>query len=366
MAPDLMITKGSVMTYYCFDIANEIKIDEIESVFGKRPVKSNIILERLTPNYVKYTKPPLLLRLGKKRLGKFNFETEVKLYEFGVITVRFWMPIKSSLKGLKALSSKLINNKDLEKAAKETVNKIKEEIELSVETHKMDVDEFFEDYIIFEVNKFSRKVTPDELLEKHRFDIAKALRCEEAELSRKELLDAVKFHLSYYADDIVFIDWNAAFIFDEKHTYDVTDVLEYAVIELLELRTYDTVLDRVLDKAYTDLLKKNRFSLSPHTKTLSYLTEVRLEVSDVIEKVENSLKLVGDLYLAKVYTIASGRFYHEKWRRGVEKKLETLESIYTTLSSRQWDRKLLLVEVFMGALFMVWFLMELFLLFVGK
>ncbi len=364
MESELKITKGSVMVYYCFDVANEIDTEHIQTVFGKKPEKGEIILERLTPSYVQYTNPPLLIRLGKKKIGKFRMEAEVKLYEFGVITVRFWMPIKSSLKNLKTLSSQLINNKYLEREAKETVRKIKSEVQISIETHKMEVKEFFEDYIIFEVNKFNKKTTPEELLEKHKFEIAKILRCEEAELSRKELLDAVKFHLSYYKDDIVFIDWNAAFIFDEKHTYDVTDVLEYAVIELLELRTYDTVLDKVLEKAYSDLLKKSRFSLSPHTKTINYLTEVRLEISDVIEKVENSLKLIGDLYLAKVYTIASGRFYHEKWRRGVEKKLDTLESIYSTLSSRQWDRKLLLVEVFMGALFMIWFLMEIVLLFV--
>ncbi len=366
METELKITKGSVTVYYCFDIANEIDIDKIETVFGKKPEKGNIVLERLTPSYVQYKNPPLLIRLGKKKIGKFNFELEAKLYEFGVVTIRLWMPISGSIKSLQQLSSKLVNNKELEKAARAELDKIKKEIQPSLETHKMEVDQFFEDYIIFEVNKFNRKITPDDLLEKYKMDIARALRCEEGELSRHELLDAVKFHLSYYKDDIVFIDWNAAFIFDEKHTYDVTDVLEYAVIELLELRTYDTVLDSVLDKAYSDLLKKNRFSLSPHTKTLNYLAEVRLEISDVIEKVENSLKLIGDLYLAKVYTLASGRFYHEKWRRGVEKKLETLEGIYSMLSGRQWDRKLLLVEIFMTALFIIWFATELVLLFVGK
>ncbi len=361
---ELKIAKGSVMVYYCFDIANEIDLDKIETVFGKKPESGEIILERLTPSYVQYKKPPILLRLGKRSIGKFKFELEAKLYRFGVVTVRLWMPIKCSIKNLYQLSSELANNSELEKTARAELEKIKKEIHPKLETHKMDVEEFFEDYIIFEINKFNRKVTPEELLEKYKMDIAHALRCEKGELSRRELLDAVKFYLSYYKDDIVFIDWNAALIFDEKHTYDVTDVLEYAVIELLELRTYDTVLDKVLDKAYSDLLKKTRFSLSPHTKTINYLTEVRLEISDVIEKVENSLKLVGDLYLAKVYTIASGRFYHDKWRKGVEKKLDTLESIYSTLSGRQWDRKLLLVEIFMGALFMAWFLMEIVLLFV--
>ena len=363
---DLRIKSGNAMVYYCFDIANEIDIDKIETILGKMAEKKNIVFERITPSYVQYAKPPILVRMGKRKVGRFNFEVEAKLYDFGVVTIRFWMRIRGPLKGLKELSSKLVNNKRLEDVAREEVKKIKEDVSQVTESHKMQIEEFFEDYIIFEVNKFNRPVKPEELVENYKIDIARALRSENR-LSMHELLDAIKFHLSYYKDDIVFIDWNAAFIFDEKHTYDVHDVLEYAVIELLELRTYDTVLDRVLDKAYTDMLKSKKFSLSPYSKTMDYLTTVKLEISDIIEKVENSLKLVGDLYLAKVYTVASGRFYHEKWRRSVEKKLETIESIYSTISSRVWDRRLLFVEVFMTLLFTVWFVTELIILFViGK
>jgi len=358
----LKIKSGNAMVYYCFDVANEIDIDHIESIFGKKPEKRGLIAERLTPRYVQYSKPPLLVRLGKKKIGKLSFDLEAKIYDFGVVTIRFWTPINGELKDLKEISSRLIENKTLEDLSRKELGRIKEEIKAATAFHKMDVEEFYEDYLIFEVNKFDRKITPEELLENYKMEIAKTLRCENR-LSTHELLDAVKFHLSYYRDDIVFIDWNAAFIFDEKHTYDVHDVLEYAVIELLELRTYDTVLDKVLEKAYDDMGKKQGLSLYPHSKTMNYLATVKLEISDVIEKVENSLKLVGDPYLAKVYTVASNRFYHDKWRNGVEKKLDTVESIYSTLSGRTWDRRLLFVEIFMTLLFVIWFIMELIILF---
>ena len=125
---DLKITKGSVMIYYCFDIANDIDIDHIETIFGKRPEKKSIVVERITPSYVQYTKPPLLVRLGQKSVGKWNFNLEAKLCDFGVVTIRLWMPVKGSIKDLKKLSSKLINNKDLEKIAKDEVKRIRNEI----------------------------------------------------------------------------------------------------------------------------------------------------------------------------------------------------------------------------------------------
>ena len=222
------------------------------------------------------------------------------------------------------------------------------------------------DGIIVEVNKFNMPVTAKELVEKHRLEIGQLLRCEEAELDESQITDSLKQPLSYSKKDLVLIDWNAAFIYDTKHNYDVIDIIEYAVIELLELRTYDTVLDNVLDKAYTDVLKKKKgFSLSPYSKTMDYLAEVKLEISDIIEKVENSLKLIGDLYLAKVYAVAAERFYHEKWRRSVEKKMETVEHIYSTTTSRMWDRKLLLVEIFMTLFFVLWFVTELVIFFVA-
>jgi hypothetical protein len=43
-------------------------------------------------------------------------------------------------------------------------------------------------------------------------------------------------------------------------------------------------------------------TLRPFATIIDYLSEVKLDVSEVIEKVTNSLKLIGDPYLARVYT----------------------------------------------------------------
>src|SRR3989338_4655016 len=110
----LKIKSGNAMVYYCFDVANEIDIDHIESIFGKKPEKRGLISERLTPRYVQYSKPPLLVRLGKKKIGKLSFDLEAKIYDFGVVTIRFWTPINGELKDLKEISSRLIENKTLE------------------------------------------------------------------------------------------------------------------------------------------------------------------------------------------------------------------------------------------------------------
>jgi len=362
----LTIQNGNLMVYYCFDIANEIKLDKVEKVFGKKPETSELVVERLTPEYIRHRVPPLLVRMGKVKIGKTEFIVKAKIYDFGVVTIIFVSKLRGKLNDLKKLSQKIASSKVLPKEARKFLEKIKQEIEPSMERHKIQVEEFFEDFLIFKVNKFYQKTKIPDLLKDHGKNIAKALRCDAGNLSENEIQDAIKNPLSYYEDDLVVVDWNAAFIYDKKESYDLIDVLEYALIESLELRTYDTVLDIVLEKAYTDISNIKKFSLYPHSKTISYLTEVKVEISDIIEKVSNLIKLIGDVYLAKVYASASERFYMNEWRKSVEKKLDTIESIYSTISGRTWDRRLLLVEVFMTALFVVWFALEMTLLLLGK
>jgi len=362
----LQIKDGLLMLYYCFDIANEIKLDKVEKVFGEKPKQSELVFERLTPKYIKHRTAPLLIRMGNFSAEKMQFSVDAKLYDFGVITIRFISKLTSDLDVLKKISSKIANSEELPKEAKRILEKIKKEIEPAVEKHIIEVEEFFEDYIIFKANEFDKKIKSEELLKNYSDEIAQALRCDSGSLSNQELKNAVKNPLSYYDDDLVIVDWNSAFVYDREHSYDVIDVIEYALIESLELRTYDTVLDTAIEKAYADLLTKKKFGLSPFSSKLDYLSTIKLEISDIIEKISNFMKLVGDDYLAKVYSTASERFYLDKWRSSVERKLDTVESTYSTLSGRLSNRRLLFVEVLMTILFFVWFITDIAILFLGK
>src|SRR3989338_6712469 len=160
----LQIKDGLLMLYYCFDIANEIHLDKVEKVFGKKPEPTELVLERLTPKYIRHRVAPLLVRMPKVSVGKDQFLVDVKLYDFGVVTIRFQKKLESTLSELKKISTQFANNKDLENEAKKILEKIKKEIELAIEKHRLQVEEFFEDYIVFKANAFEKKIKSDELL----------------------------------------------------------------------------------------------------------------------------------------------------------------------------------------------------------
>jgi hypothetical protein len=72
----------------------------------------------------------------------------------------------------------------------------------------------------------------------------------------------------------------------------------------------------------------------------------RLQVDGALlfESVNNTLKLIGDQYLARAYRLASQRFRLAEWDQGISRKLDALESIYKKLSDRQASFRLEILE----------------------
>ena len=58
----------------------------------------------------------------------------------------------------------------------------------------------------------------------------------------------------------------------------------------------------------------------------------------------NTLKLLGDQYLARVYRLASQRFHLEAWDASILRKLQTLENIYGKMSDRAGTRRMEVLE----------------------
>lgn len=341
------------MSYWCFDIGNEIKLEEIEKIYGKRVEKIFLTYERLIPEYVQYKVPPLLVRIGTKKIGNVEWNIDAKVYDFGVITLR----LSTKIKGITNDITDFLNKTEQEAKKKvfvildTIINDIKDYID------KPSAEKIFSNYTIFFVQKFDNAWKPQEIIKKFSNEIAHLLRSESKKLSEQEIKDILKNPLSYYSDDLTIIDFNSAFIYDPRKSYDVPDVLEYAIIELTEFRTYDNFLDSVLETTYEKLSKRRFFGLGT---ALNKLSQIKLEISELKEKVENFLKLTDDSYLGKIYMAASNKFYLEKWKSSVKEKLELLDSLY----SKSWERVQTVRMVWLEAAIVVLFILDIILILV--
>ncbi len=349
----LRVEEGLIMRYFCFDVGNEIKLEEIEKVLGKKAEKVLLTYERLTPEYVQYKTPPLFIRLGIERINNREWFADVKLYDFGVVTVRLW----TNMKGASNEISRMLKSAedDLQERAVYILNKILNEIKNYIVKPLIEVEKTFSNYTLFFVQRFDRAWKPQELVKKNGDEIAHFLRYENKRLSDPEIRDILRIPLSYYSDDLTIIDFKSALIYDPRKSYDVPDVLEYAIIELTELRVYDDFLDSVLETTYEELGKKKFFARS---KIIDKLSQIRLEVSEVKEKVENFIKLIDDSYLGKIYVAAGNKFYLEKWKSSVKEKLELLDSLYT----KSWERLQTSRNVWLEAAIVALFILDIILI----
>jgi hypothetical protein len=169
------------------------------------------------------------------------------------------------------------------------------------------------------------------------------VRLEDKPLSAEEIADATAQPLAYGEHDLVLVDWAAAFVVDAEPAATLA-VLEFANVQLVELKHLDSELDRGLDQIWAMANDRSLFSRFRLRSNLRKLAELELEGAALFDGVTNALKLFGDASLARVQRAAGRRFRIEDWEKSIARKLETLGSVSTRLESRQSQYRSELLE----------------------
>jgi len=266
------------------------------------------------------------------------------IYDFGAVAVIYALPIEGSFEELLAVSEELYDNELLLSDSRQRVNQLLQVIgDAANQAHPSPV---VEDYVIFHVESFAQPLDLNLFAVSQARQIAQILRAERQPLSDQEVEDALSARVSYGVDDITIVDWNGALIIDREGE-DVRAVLEYANVELLEMRYLDQKLDRALDQAFGSLSKPILSLprlLGYYGADLRRVAELQVDNAVLFEGVNNTLKLLGDQYLARVYRTANQRFHLKEWDESILRKLETLESIYEKISDQASNRRMEMLE----------------------
>jgi hypothetical protein len=173
------------------------------------------------------------------------------------------------------------------------------------------------------------------------------LRAEEGALAPEQVRDAVSACTSYGNDDFAVIDWNGAIVVD-RTPEDALSVLEFANVELIEMRWLDDQLEDALEEAFRTASQSMRgarilsVQTGRHTRRIA---ELQIDAAALYESVNNALKLFGDQWLARLHQSATHRLHIDDYERSVLRKLEALDSIYGKLRDRQVQIRAELLEV---------------------
>jgi hypothetical protein len=294
--------------------------------------------------------------LGRRRVplasGEREAEASVRVFDYGVASVlyRLEVPPGTDLRELVPLAEELLGQPtpELDAAARAEVEELSRALLPALERpHAWDG---LETYHVFVVRRFADACTAADVLAEA--PLARLLLGETSPvpLSREESIDVLKHAFSYLADDLAVVDWNSAFLLEPSGVGDIPDLLEFATAHLLELRYYDALLDRELSRIYDEIEGGPRQGLrSLFTRRYARLQRrtaaLLLELSEMIERLDNAVKIVGDFYLARVYQTAVRRFRLPAWQDSVLRKQKLLAGVNELLSDASDTRRGELLEV---------------------
>ena len=347
---ELQIRAGVCYAMFAYDIGLAIDLEEAARRTMEATEPETIRHKRRAPEWLEFRPAPLRVIQTGAPVSIAGFTTgarvESVLYDFGAVSVAYAIPLSGPLSGLLALSDGLYENRAPMEDSRRRVEEIMRRIARAVD--KPHIADLVEDYAVYQLQELEGVGGPVDAaaaLEKEGRLLARVLRAEPGELSEQETADALSSRIAYGPGEEAIIDWNAAVVM-VREAEDVKTILEYANVELLELRRLDDQLDSVLDRSYK-ALKPGRWPRSFRLtagRELRRIAELQMDSALLFEGVNNALKLVGDQYLARVYRLAAARMHLPEWDTSILRKLQTAESIYEKLSDQEVTRRMEALE----------------------
>lgn len=344
----LHVTRGTCYALFAYEVGLSVDLDRCEAHITALTERQRLRQRRRAPQYFDYRPRPLrviqdteALSVGAHRTAE---SVDLVVYDFGAVSVAYSIALAGPFRDLIELSDALYDNAVLRADSLRRVNQLLDTIRPAVV--RAHVADWVETYTIFQIEAFTTPCAPQELYTTHAETVAQILRSEHAALSADEIRDATVQHISYAADDVTIIDWDATVLYD-RNAEDVRAVLEFANAELLEMRYLDEQLDNALDESYEALSRGAWGRLRIHGSSRADLHRVaQLQVDNALlfEGVNNALKLLGDQYLARVYRLVSERFHLAEWDASILRKLQTIESIYEKMSDVASNRRMEVLE----------------------
>jgi hypothetical protein len=341
----LEIAGGAVRAYYLFDVADTIDLVRIGALGGETRAPAGLPLRRHATPYLQFPVPPLVANLPETDFDELRCSVRIKLYDYGVVSLRLTFPAIGTWNDLIALTERARSDERVANFAEATAMRVCDEY-----AHAFDERHpaLFEDYLIVEIERFSEALDAETLMDDNSAALASLLLGERRPLSASETEEALRMRFSYHEDDLTIVQWDTAFVYDRgESARAIEEILEFANSQLLELRTYDSLLDRELDSIYKMQPGATVRSLrgrreAEQAATLRYLIVDVLELTD---RSSNALKVVGDAYYARIYRSAAARLGLADWQRQIDTKLASVGEMYRFFSDEARSRRDEFLEV---------------------
>lgn len=355
--------RGEVVYIFAYDVAYEMTRQPVRELLGQPVAQFSVDASKRSPKHLFFYRPqmvrlPPLERIGPR--GPVRIERIIKLLPVGAISITVRVPYEAEhVEELVGFHDLQFSNGSLSDEVRQLAEEVRRELApCYIRPVAQLADE--EAYTVFCLESPLRNADgtisrTEDWLKAHRRTVA-ALLTQETDpdrLSHQEFTESTDRYLSYYENDLVVIDWDAALIVDERRNFDETlYILELANLQLAELEAYDRLLDDALERAYRDVSSQPVRGRG-RNNALRELREIRIDLERFSDELSNITKFFGDWHLAHIYENVAARFHLGDWHRTIDGKLKTLADLYQLLNQDRTNRWMIILELTIVLLFII-------------
>ena len=315
--------------YRIYDIGREIDLDWLERELARTYFTARTSFVRVKPKSIMIEDPPLMIQMNPVRVersGKaLEFSVMARVYDIGAISFCFVYEDKAgTYHDLESIAFLFAGQEGFDELFVQYLRTLGEIVRPHIKNFAIN-PEFFEDYSIYITDHRDDSIDPVPLLVGETAAVSPSM--------REEIL---KNSLSYTANDIAILSWDSALLCNPDYPTDIIDLIEFANVQVLELRYYDRELTREMEKMYDDIEHADRFSQFRRSRQyhaiMAKQMETSAEISEIIEKIDNLIKVTEDVYYARVYATALRVLRSSLWSESVSRKIEVIRGNYSMLS----------------------------------
>ena len=319
LASKSIVFNGDIYIFHAFDVGDDINLEKIE--------KSQVLIRHplILPKYFKKYHIPLSVELPHPHDTSSCFSA--KIHSFGVISLIYKIEFEEKLEDLRRTITD-IDHKYQEQSVSDAASiykKIKQFITKPKFFHLRTY------YPVIQVNPDLTKIDANTMKDQYGSTIASLLRFETEYLSEYQKDEILESAMGYYRGDFIVIDSEAAFVADAEFE-EILDLFEFANIQQLELQYFDKALDQQLNIFYEQKVRPLPLKVylpffGARSTAVMDLGRLKVDISVITERLENSIKLTGEAYYSEIYSMLVRKLDINNWKESLKNKLEILEDV---------------------------------------
>lgn len=318
---------GNIFFYYAYDIGDDINLEALET--SKEVLTRPFVLSK----YFKGYHIPLSIDLPHPHSSSNCVST--KIHNFGVISLAYQIQVHDSLENIRKMLNDL-DNECSEQSIDDAQSVFKKIKNYTKQTR------FFHlrsSYVVIQIDQQPDSIYVTDLKKNYGGIITSLLRFETETLSESQKNAMLDSALGYYRGDMIIIDIDSAFIYDDEYE-DILDLFEFANIQQLELQYYDRLLAQQLNVVYhremegLPLKAYLPFFGTWMKDPVSDLGMLKVEISSIIERLEGAVKSIGEVYVTETYDLLVEKLDLNGWKESINKKLDIIKDIHLVYQNK--------------------------------